>query len=81
MVAADVLTGVSASAELYADGCRCSDVPPPYNSRGGALQFSGIVTALMANCFAYWAGVSPPSDLFGLYLLYSRVQVSITRIA
>lgn len=34
--------------------------------------------ALQANCFAYWAGVSPPSDFLGLSSLYSRLQTSIT---
>jgi len=43
-----------------------------------ALESSGIVTALMARCLAYWAGVSPLSDFFGLSKLYSRRQVSTT---
>ncbi len=36
------------------------------------------VTAFLANCFAYWLRVSPPSDFFGLSSLYSFRQVSIT---
>jgi len=32
----------------------------------------------MANRFAYWAGVSPSNDFFGLSSLYSIRQSSIT---
>ena len=31
-----------------------------------------------ASCFAYWLGVMPASDFFGLSSLYSRLHASIT---
>jgi hypothetical protein len=37
--------------------------------------------ALLASCFAYWAGVSPPNDFFGLSSLYSIRHSSTTALA
>jgi hypothetical protein len=40
-----------------------------------ALESPGIVAALMANCFAYWVGASPPGDFLDLFSSYARLQV------